>query len=129
MTIFFDQYWGGGRYAYYVTPDLSYEEGGSWTKKGEDNKWDGKKKYIYIYISSIDICATSYDLHHFKDYCVMRQIDPSKQITRLESVRFRFEVYKAITLTLSLYVCVVVVVFDVSEAIVDIDWHSESDHL
>ena len=33
----------GGRCACYVTPDLSYEEGESWSKKGEDNKWDEKK--------------------------------------------------------------------------------------
>ena len=26
-----------------MTPDLGYEEGGSWSKKSEDNKWEGQK--------------------------------------------------------------------------------------
>ena len=33
----------GGRRACYVIPDLSYDQEGEGKKKGEDNKWDGKK--------------------------------------------------------------------------------------
>ena len=42
-----------------MTPALSYEEVGSWSKKGEYNKWDGQKIKSAIIAVSVQIFEKS----------------------------------------------------------------------